>query len=331
MKLEHASFQAGASITRIGLFIDGGYFSHVSTYYRYHHEGGNFLSLPGVKAFVQQRIADLEGSMPSRCRVVESHFYRGRISAREAQERNLLYGERVFDDGLLYAGVEPHYRPVSHGKELGIDVLLALEVYHMTVTKGLDVCVLFAGDGDFLPLVRKLHGLGTRVMVLGFNVQALGHDGQPSATRCSFHLMREASYPVELSQEIADAIPGDDPLLDGLFQPRSDAPEEGIGVGKLAPAPPSNTLISKYPAQSEAKETPEEETDGGAMRWSGHVCYLQESFGFLLREGDNKRFFFHKSDLQDLDYHSLKDGQEVNFLASENERGPYAKRIFSGA
>ncbi|MGB0953623.1 MAG: cold shock domain-containing protein, partial [Planctomycetota bacterium] len=278
-----------------------------------------------------QRIAELEGSMPSRCRVVESHYYRGRISAREAQDRNLLYSERVFDDGLLYAGVEPHYRPVSNGKELGVDVLLALEVYHMTVTKGLDVCVLFAGDGDFIPLVRKLHGLGTRVMVLGFNVQAMGHDGNPSATRCSFHLMQEASYPVELSQEIADEIPGDNPLLDGLFQPRTESPDGGISVGKLAPAPPVKPLQGKPSYSPEMHVAPPEETDGGAMRWSGHICYLQDSFGFLLREGDNKRFFFHKSDLQNLEYHSLKDGQEVSFLASENDRGPCAKRIFSGA
>lgn len=324
MQLRHANNISGATITRIGLFIDGGYFSHVSTYYRYHHEGGNFLSLAGVKELIRHRIADLEGSSADRCRVVESHYYRGRISAKDAQERNLLFGERVFDDALLYSGVETHYRPVSQGKERGIDVLLALEAYHMTVTKGLDVCVLFAGDGDFIPLVRKLHGLGTRVMVLGFNLQTLGNDGKPLATRCSFHLLQEASYPVMLSEEIDMTPAGDHALLDAIFLPRHEN-QEGLGVSKLSPLPYGERIPN-----AEATEPENKEADSNALRWTGHVCYLQESFGFLLRDGDNKRFFFHQSDLVDLTYQELSDGLGVNFLASSNERGPCAKKIYRG-
>ena len=126
-----------SKVTRIGIFIDGGYFSHVSTYYRYHHDGGNFLSIKGVKEFVRNRIAQLEEEPVGRCLVAESHYYRGRIPAKDARDRNLLFAERVFDDGLRYAGVEAHYRPTSHGKDRGIGVLLALDAYKMATARAL--------------------------------------------------------------------------------------------------------------------------------------------------------------------------------------------------
>lgn len=318
--------QKASKVTKIGLFIDGGYFSHVSTYYRYHHPGGNFMSVKGVKDFVRHRIAQLEEESLKRCRVVESHYYRGRFPARDARDRSLLFAERVFDDGLLYAGVETHYRPTSKGKERGIDVLLALDAYKMATTQSLDVIVLFAGDGDFIPLVRKLHGFGTRVMVLGFNLQATGADGEVLATRCSFHLLEEASYPVVLSEEIDAHAPGSEPLLDALFLPKTEA-QDGQAVGKWIPASEEDALTAP------SAPTVKKEKEGGdenVMRWSGHVCYLEHPYGFLLREGDNKRFFFHESDLSDVKFAELRDGNGVSFVASSNERGPYARNIYMG-
>jgi uncharacterized LabA/DUF88 family protein len=52
--------------------------------------------------------------------------------------------------------------------EKGIDVWLALEAYDLAVHKRFDVLVLFAGDQDFVPLVRKVNGLGTRVMLIAW-------------------------------------------------------------------------------------------------------------------------------------------------------------------
>jgi len=313
-------------VTRIGLFIDGGYFSHVSTYYRHHHDGGNFLSIKGVKEFIRHRIAQLEENPVERSLVVESHYYRGRIPAKDARDRNLLFAERVFDDGLRYAGVETHFRPTSHGKERGIDVLLALDAYKMATTQGFDVIVLFAGDGDFIPLVRKLHGLGTRVMVLGFNLQATGLEGEVLATRCSYHLLEEATYPVVLSEEIDAHAPGSEPFLDALFLPKYEGGDEQ-GVGKWTPVPAGDALKSR-PDSTPKKE--EESANENAMRWSGNICYLEHPYGFLLREGDNKRFFFHESDLSDAPYTALRDGTGVSFVASSNEKGPYAKKIYLG-
>ncbi len=299
--------QQNFGITRIGIFMDGGYFSHVSNFYRFHHETRSYLSLPGLKEYIRHQVTQLEEQDISRCQIVDAHYFRGRLSARECLERNTLYGERVFEDALLYAGFESHHQPVSQGKERGIDVMFALEAFDCASRKGLDVCVLIAGDGDFIPLVRKLHGLGTRVMVVGFNVQAVGVDGSPVTTRCSFHLMQEATYPLMLSEEIARTPLAEDPLLASLFLPKHH--EE-----------PAADINDFTPPQAV-------ECAPSAHRWSGHICHLDDSYGFLLRDGDEKRFFFFKTDLMDLRYEDLHDGQAVSFVPAENERGPCAKRI----
>ena len=50
--------------------------------------------------------------------------------------------------------------------EKGIDVWLALEALEQSYYKHYDFVVLLAGDGDYLPLLRKLNAFGIRVMLL---------------------------------------------------------------------------------------------------------------------------------------------------------------------
>ena len=67
--------------------------------------------------------------------------------------------------------------------------------------------VLIAADGDYIPLVKKLHALGTRVMVLGWDLE---HEGEqkkePTTTYTSFELLEEATYPVMMN-ELSIAVP----------------------------------------------------------------------------------------------------------------------------
>ena len=73
--------------------------------------------------------------------------------------------------------------------------------------KNLDVVVLVSGDSDFVPLIRKINGLGARVMVVGVNLEG--------AVKTSQKLMDEASYVLMLSDEIDVQA---DPKVDGLFR-----------------------------------------------------------------------------------------------------------------
>ena len=85
--------------------------------------------------------------------------------------------ERVFDDVLVREGVTTHYLPLSPDGEKGIDVWLALEAMELALFKRFNVVVLVVCDGDFLPLVRKLNTLGTRVAVLAWDFQYVDGNG----------------------------------------------------------------------------------------------------------------------------------------------------------
>ena len=65
-----------------------------------------------------------------------------------------------------------------------------------------DVCALVAGDTDYVPLVRKLNTLGTRVMALGWNVEHTDQNGKMHQTRTSQVLLNEVTYPILMSDLI---------------------------------------------------------------------------------------------------------------------------------
>src|SRR3954466_2036894 len=142
---------------RIGIFYDGNFFFHVSNYYQYHHERRQRLSVGGLHAFVREEAARMEDIDTRFCKITEAHYFRGRLRASEADDRDLLFRERVFDDVLIREGVHAHYLPMSRDGEKGIDVWLALEAYELASYGRFDVVVLVACDGDYLPLIRKLN------------------------------------------------------------------------------------------------------------------------------------------------------------------------------
>src|SRR5687767_15336791 len=100
-------------LSRIAVFYDGNYFLHVSNYYNYVHARRSRLSLSGLHNFIKSQVAGLEGKDPTLCQITEAHFFRGRLSAQEAsQKENQLYYDRIFDDILMSQGIITHYLPV---------------------------------------------------------------------------------------------------------------------------------------------------------------------------------------------------------------------------
>ena len=182
------------NLTKIGVFYDGRFFFHVSNFYNYHHERRARISVSGLHEFVRQQVAESEGCDPKFCQIVDAHYFRGRLRAQDASPRTLL-NERVFDDVLVGEGVVTHYLPLSPDGEKGIDVWFALEAYELAIHKRFDVSVLVACDGDFLPLVRKLNTLGTRVMLLAWDFAYMDEAGQERETRTSQALLDEVTVP----------------------------------------------------------------------------------------------------------------------------------------
>ena len=215
-------------LKRIGVFYDGNYFLHVSNYYNYFHQRRKRLNIAGLHSFIRNLVAKEEAVAERYCQVIEAHYFRGRISAQEASQRgNQLYNDRVFDDILMSEGVVTHYLPIRtrSGKkeEKGIDVWLALEAFEQAFFKRFNVLVLITSDGDYVPLIRKLNSLGTKVMVLSWDFEYTDDMGRDVVTRTSQDLIQEVTYPIAMHELINSGLKSGNPLITNLF----DLPEYG--------------------------------------------------------------------------------------------------------
>ncbi|MCL2525390.1 MAG: NYN domain-containing protein [Betaproteobacteria bacterium] len=209
----------GNGLTRIAVFYDGSFFWKVSGYYKHVHSRYSYIDISGLHEYIRQRVAELEANgNAALCQIVEAHFFRGRFSLKAVQATSnpdkQLEVDRYQDQILMHAGVVAHYHPmnesVSPPEEKGIDVWLALEAFDLAVHKPFDVLVLISGDSDFVPLVRKINSLGTRVLVLGVDF--------PNGAKTSQRLIDEASYTIMLSEEVDSKAAKSDPIINGMFR-----------------------------------------------------------------------------------------------------------------
>jgi hypothetical protein len=256
-------------LTRVGIFYDGNFFLHVSNYYHYHHERRARISVSGLHAFVRQQVAECEGTDARYCQIVDAHYFRGRLRAADAVDRDLLFKERVFDDVLVREGVTTHYLPLSRDGEKGIDVWLALEAFEQAIYKRFNVSVLVVCDGDFLPLVRKLNTVGTRVMVLGWDFRYVDQNGSDRETRTAQVLLDEVTYPIMMHTIIEDRARQKDPLINGLFVPRKEF---------NLPATPAPPVVASL--------------DANAELYAGSIQNLKNGYGFIAPEQGGANMFF---------------------------------------
>lgn len=303
-------------IVRIGVFYDGNFLYRVSSYYKYGHEKKRRLSMPGLQEFIRDVVAQQEHVDVRYCQIIAAHYFRGRVSARELESRQLLYYERVFDDVLMSAGILTHYLPLRHGGEKGIDVWLALEAFELTQSKQFDVVVLIAGDSDFLPLLPKLYSLGARVMVLGWNVSTTDLDGNRQESVTSRQLLDAATYPVLMHEIIDDPTRQDDPLIADLFvEPRQEVGEPTIDLGSDAePVPFADKTPVTLPIKS-------------MKRQKGTILQLKNVFGFIESPNYPNNVFFHELDLVGCTLNDLSVGMPVSFDVEIGPKGPCAKKV----
>lgn len=298
------------SLLRIGVFIDGSYFSKVSSYYYYTHERRARMSLSGLYEFIRDEVANQEGVDKRFCRVVDAHYFRGRLDAETANERNTLKSDRLWEDALIREGVTLHFMPLSKNsvrselKEKGIDVWFALEAFELAMYKRFNVSVLITGDGDFVPLVRKLNTLGTRVMLLAWDFEYVDNTGTPRTTRTSQQLINEVTYPVMMADEIDSRSRRNDPLITNLFfKPREvTATREQVGSGVQPTNPP----------------TYDEETT-----YQGSIASMQpdRGFGFVRPDGGNENLFFLYKSLINCSISDLRPDDEVSFRVVNTPKG----------
>ena len=281
---------------KIGVFYDGNYFLHVSYYYNYDHVRRKRLSISGLHDFVRHQVAFEEGLDSKLCQIVDAHYFRGRISAQEASQRGqALYWDRVFDDILMSAGITTHYLPIRNffgrREEKGIDVWLALEAYENCLHKKFDVLVLIASDGDYVPLVRKINTLGTRVMILSWDFEYTTDIGKKMVTRTSQDLLAEVSYPVPMHDIIDHPKKDNEALINGLF----------------------------VATEGKQPRIEREDTDPEDIK-TGEILAIKNGYGFIKYPPNN--LFFHYTNVLD-DFNELREGDHVEFTMVKNEEGHY--------
>ena len=304
--------KAANSLVRIAVCYDGNFFSHVSNYYKYAHDVSSRISISGLHEFIRYSVAAAEG-LPSTnfCPIVQSHFFRGRFSAKVADERQCLYNDRVFDDILMWEGVQVHYMPIKGNEERGVDVTLALETYDLATSGKVDIIVLIAGDRDYLPLVRKVLGLGVKVMILGWDFEYRDEMGRTRQTFTSDGLLSEATYPVEMQTVIGAEGRFDNPILEKLF----------VRESASSPCGESTTEERVIAPVEEEEEDPNEE------RFIGEICTLGKGFGFIHSEDYTDNVFFYWEEVRGTDFANLCMGDKVSFAEGKNDRGIVGVRV----
>lgn len=290
-------------LVRIGVFYDGNYFFQVSNFYNYDHERRSRISLAGLHDFIRNHVADAESTEAHYCKIVDAHYFRGRLSAQEASQKgDTLYWERVFDDILMSEGITTHYLPMRRqgmGRhDRGLEIWMALEAYEMALHKQFDVVVLITSESDYVPLVRRLNTIGTRVMMLCWEFETTNSMGQRLLMRSSQDMLKESSYPVLMNEIIDDADLRDEPLISGLFV--------------------------KQEAKTEIRKISTDDDDVEAFE--SEVFSIKNGYGFIKYPPNN--LFFHYSDITNADFNDVYEGDKVTFVLDINDRGdPVATQI----
>ena len=300
-------------VCRIAVFYDGTYFSKVSNYYLYEDDRKARISLKGLHEFVVSEVAKNESIDSRHCQIVDASYFRGRLTAQQAHEQDKLFSERVFEDVLMRADVrmyQQHVKVRHDGlfEEKKIDVWLALEAYEMASLKRYDVCVLITGDSDFVPLVRKLNTLGSRVMLLGWDFK-YARNGQEFVTKVATDLIDQVNFHISMTTLLDPIQTRDrrnDPLINNIFMPRSAdaAPKVEHKKNKNSDAAPA--------------------TDG---KRTGTIVTVNhdKGFAFIKTNGGGENCFLHANDLENASLEDLDVGSKITFSVEAGSKGPVAR------
>lgn len=303
--------QQQSKIIKIGVFYDGGYFSRVTQYYRY-YERKSRISIKGLHEFIRGKVMEMEAvEQKHYCQVVDAHYFRGRFSAYDAAKReNQLLYDRIFDDILMYAGVVTHYLPMfadrakySDRSEKGIDVWFALEAFELAVYKKFDVIVLITGDGDYLPLIKKLNTLGTRVMLLYWDLE-FPPEVNISPVRTNIGLINEATYEVNMAEIMRSRRSNQ--IVENMFIPVDEEEE----LSKKIKIEPPNLY------------------DDELEQFEGTIIHIDYERGLGNIKSDDNKFpniIFFRSRTED--FFNLTKGDHVSFELGKNERGAMAINV----
>ncbi|MFT5036674.1 MAG: CspA family cold shock protein [Candidatus Azotimanducaceae bacterium] len=60
---------------------------------------------------------------------------------------------------------------------------------------------------------------------------------------------------------------------------------------------------------------------------TGTIARLNNGYGFISQDGEEKDLFFHANELQGVNFDDLQEGQKVQFEVGEGPKGPNAVNV----
>ena len=154
-----------STICRIGVFYDGSYVTKAQNYFCSKQKGWLYFTPfhELIKHFIEK-----EEPGYSKYKIVYAYWHQGLFPAHKAEHKH-LEKDRKRDIDLLKANIQFKPQEVSELQgEKGVDVALALDALELGIAGKIDVAVLVTGDGDFVPLVKKLAQYRIRVATVYF-------------------------------------------------------------------------------------------------------------------------------------------------------------------
>jgi cold shock CspA family protein len=139
-------------------------------------------------------------------------------------------------------------------------------------------------------LVRKLHALGVRVMLLSWDFDFLADNGKQMVTRTSQDLLEEVTYPLVMHELIDNGLRKSDPVIANIFV-----------AGE---------------SRKKAIVNPEDVPEGAE---TSVILSLKNGFGFIRYPPNN--LFFHHSSLVNADFNDIEEGDTVAFNIGTNDEG----------
>lgn len=319
------------NVVKVGVFYDGNYINHVSEYYS--RNNSSRISLKGVQEFALQEIAKNSDVDVTSCKIIESHVYKGRVTAAISEERDSLYGERVFDDACMYDNITTHYIPLknAYGKrqQKGLDVLMALDIYEMTLNKKFDVVVLVTSDSSFQPLINKLHGLNAQTYLIGWDLQwpDSADNSQSQVTKTSRKLIESVTRYIPMAGVIETR--SNESAVQNIFvkrrSERTEYADDSTESSNNSEYHGRRNWRGRAPISDDTfVEVPEYDENS---RTDSFILSIKNNFGFIKYPENN--LFFHRNDFIDpTEFDSLQVDDEVSFQISKGKKGePVAKLI----
>ncbi|MBO3751661.1 NYN domain-containing protein [Streptosporangiaceae bacterium NEAU-GS5] len=267
---------------RVGVFYDGGWFSHLWHWFEDCSPWKAAPSFPGIHGVLRWYLHDQLTRPVADIEIRHAAYVlgRGTGSGRVSGVGATWSASSEWDQILAAEGIVRLDATLGRNGVRGAEVQLSMAALDLAANGALDVAALITGDADFVPLVTRLRQYGVRVMVPTISVDYV-RDGVERRMRISREL-----------EQAADDSPSWIDLLEAGLRP---------DYARQMRYP----FVRPVAANGRISVSEDGYRYGTANRWRPG-----EAFGFLTAS-DGLRWYVHRDDLVGCD--SLTEGRQVRF------------------